>query len=79
MSFGRGLGNGLQKFGYLPEDTTDFLFAIVSEELGLIGVLIVVSAYAGIAWTGTSIAMRERSMMLKLMTLGSSRRSRFRH
>lgn len=68
--FGRGLGNGLQKFGYLPEDTTDFLFAIVSEELGLIGVLIVVCAYAGIAWTGTSIAMRERSMMLKLTVLG---------
>ncbi len=68
--FGRGLGNGLQKFGYLPEDTTDFLFAIVSEELGLIGVLIVVLSYAGIVWTGTSIAMRERSMMLKLTVLG---------
>lgn len=68
--FGRGLGNGLQKFGYLPEDTTDFLFAIVSEELGLVGVLIVVSAYAGITWTGTGIAMRERSMMLRLITLG---------
>jgi|GEM_PF-574315 len=68
--FGRGLGNGLQKFGYLPEDTTDFLFAIVSEELGLVGVLIVISAYAGLAWTGTSIAMRERSMMLRLITLG---------
>ena len=68
--FGRGLGNGLQKFGYLPEDTTDFLFAIVSEELGIFGALIVVCAYAGIAWCGTSIAMRERSMMLKLITLG---------
>jgi len=68
--FGRGLGNGLQKFGYLPEDTTDFLFAIVSEELGLVGVLIVVCAYAGIAWTGTNIAIREHSMMLKLTTLG---------
>jgi cell division protein FtsW len=68
--FGRGLGNGLQKFGYLPEDTTDFLFAIVSEELGLVGVLIVILSYAGIAWTGTSIAMRERSMMLKLTVLG---------
>lgn len=68
--FGRGLGNGLQKFGYLPEDTTDFLFAIVSEELGIIGVLIVICAYAGIVWSGTSIAMREKSMMLKLTTLG---------
>ncbi|MDF1810276.1 MAG: putative peptidoglycan glycosyltransferase FtsW [Phycisphaerales bacterium] len=68
--FGRGLGNGLQKFGYLPEDTTDFLFAIVSEELGIVGVIIVISAFAGIAWCGTSIAIRERSMILKLMVLG---------
>ena len=68
--FGRGLGNGLQKFGYLPEDTTDFLFAIVAEELGIVGVLIVISAYAGIVWCGTSIALREKSMMLKLVVLG---------
>ena len=32
---GRGLGNGLQKFGYLPEDTTDFVFAVICEELGV--------------------------------------------
>ena len=68
--FGRGLGNGLQKFGYLPEDTTDFLFAVVCEELGLIGAFIVICAYAGIVWTGTSIAMRERSKMLQLIVLG---------
>lgn len=68
--FGRGLGNGLQKFGYLPEDTTDFLFAVVCEELGLIGAVIVVSAYAGIVWSGTSIAMRERSKPLQLIVLG---------
>ena len=68
--FGRGLGHGLQKFGYLPEDTTDFLFAVVCEELGLVGAVIVMCAYAGLVWTGTSIAMREKSMMLKLMVLG---------
>ncbi len=68
--FGRGLGNGLQKFGYLPEDTTDFLFAVVCEELGLIGAIIVISAYAGIVWTGTNIAMRERSKALQLIVLG---------
>jgi cell division protein FtsW len=68
--FGRGLGNGLQKFGYLPEDTTDFLFAVVCEELGLIGAIIVISAYAGIVWTGTSIAIRERCKPLQLIVLG---------
>ena len=31
---GRGLGNGVQKLGYLPEDTTDFIFAVIAEELG---------------------------------------------
>ncbi len=68
--FGRGLGNGLQKFGYLPEDTTDFLFAVVCEELGLIGAIIVISAYVGIIWSGTGIAMRERSKPLQLIVLG---------
>lgn len=68
--FGRGLGHGLQKFGYLPEDTTDFLFAIVCEELGLAGALMVLFLYALLAWFGTSIAARERTLTLKLLALG---------
>ena len=40
---GRGLGNGLQKFGYLPEDTTDFIFAIICEELGIVGATVVIA------------------------------------
>ena len=39
---GRGLGNGVQKFGYLPEDTTDFIFAVIAEEMGLAGTMLVV-------------------------------------
>ena len=68
--FGRGLGNGLQKFGYLPEDTTDFLFAVICEELGFAGALIVVLLYLTIAWTGLSIARDEPSPTLRLVTLG---------
>lgn len=68
--FGRGLGHGLQKFGYLPEDTTDFLFAIVCEELGLAGALMVLFLYALLAWFGTSIAAREKNLTLKLLALG---------
>ena len=68
--FGRGLGNGLQKFGYLPEDTTDFLFAVICEELGFVGALIVVSLYGAILWVGLDIARRESSRMLRLMVLG---------
>lgn len=39
---GRGLGNGVQKLGYLPEDTTDFIFAVIAEELGLMGCMLVI-------------------------------------
>ncbi len=45
---GRGLGNGIQKLGYLPEDTTDFVFAVVCEELGFFGAMTVVLMYLGI-------------------------------
>lgn len=45
---GRGLGNGIQKLGYLPEDTTDFVFAVVCEELGFFGAMVVVLMYLGI-------------------------------
>ena len=41
--FGRGLGNGIQKLGYLPEDTTDFIFAVICEELGLFGALLTIA------------------------------------
>ncbi|WP_254263191.1 FtsW/RodA/SpoVE family cell cycle protein [Gemella haemolysans] len=41
--FGRGLGNSIQKLGYLPEAHTDFILAIIAEELGFIGVLFVVT------------------------------------
>ena len=68
--FGRGLGNGLQKFGYLPEDTTDFLFAVICEEMGFVGALIVVCLYAGILWAGLDIAKREPSRLLRLVVLG---------
>lgn len=45
---GRGLGNGIQKLGYLPEDTTDFVFSVVCEELGFLGALLVVTLFLGV-------------------------------
>lgn len=68
--FGRGLGFGLQKFGYLPEDRTDFLFAVITEELGIAGALVVCSLYAALIWSGYAIVKREREEMLKLAGLG---------
>lgn len=45
---GRGLGNGVQKLDYLPEDTTDFIFAVICEELGFFGAALVVLMFLGI-------------------------------
>jgi hypothetical protein len=68
--FGRGLGHGLQKFGYLPEDTTDFLFAIVCEELGVFGAALVIFLYGALLWCILSVIKREPSRFLKLVALG---------
>lgn len=68
--FGRGLGYGLQKYGYLPEDTTDFLFAVICEELGIAGAAVVMALYAALLWAGLAIVRRQQSPMLKLIALG---------
>lgn len=68
--FGRGLGHGLQKFGYLPEVKTDFIFAVICEELGVAGAAVVLALYGGILWAGFSILRGERSPMLRLVALG---------
>ncbi|MBL9031349.1 MAG: FtsW/RodA/SpoVE family cell cycle protein [Phycisphaerae bacterium] len=68
--FGRGLGFGLQKFGYLPEDTTDFLFAIICEELGIAGAAVVVSLYVALLVASVLIIRRQPSLLLKLAALG---------
>ncbi len=67
---GRGLGNSIQKFGYLPEDTTDFIFAIISEELGLIGVTVVVCLYGAMLLCGLSVITRVGHPFGKLLGLG---------
>lgn len=50
--FGLGLGDGVQKLLYLPEAHTDFLFAVLAEELGLIGILLVLALYTVLVWRG---------------------------
>jgi len=68
--FGRGLGNGIQKFGYLPEDTTDFIFAVICEELGLAGAAVVVGGYLVILWVGLGIVRECRDTFGRLLGLG---------
>jgi len=60
--FGTGLGGSVQKLFYLPESHTDFLFAVLSEELGFVGILIVVMLYAIVFFRSFRIAAQaERS------------------
>jgi len=67
---GVGLGNSLQKYAYLPENTTDSIFAIIGEELGFIGAAILIGIFIIIAWRGFVIAIRTKDMFGKLLAGG---------
>jgi cell division protein FtsW len=58
--FGRGLGQGYQKLFFLPEAHTDFILAIIGEELGLVGVLAVLLAFSIFVWRGLRASARAR-------------------
>jgi cell division protein FtsW len=57
-TWGRGLGEGRQKLGFLPENHTDFIFATVGEELGFVGIVIVIALTTLLVWRGLSVARR---------------------
>jgi cell division protein FtsW len=59
--FGRGLGNGTGKWGFVPEADDDFLFSIIGEELGLIGTGLVVVLYALFLWHGLRLLLGVKS------------------
>jgi cell division protein FtsW len=67
---GRGLGNGLQKFGYLPEDTTDFIFPVICEELGVAGAVLVIGLYVALMWVGLGIVRDCRHPFGRLLGFG---------
>ena len=64
--FGVGLGAGKMKFGWVPNATTDFIFAIIGEELGLVGTLCVSLLYGGLAFAGLRIARRVPDTFMRL-------------
>jgi cell division protein FtsW len=68
--FGVGLGNSVQKFGFLPEQTTDMITGIIGEELGLIGLLVLLSLYAALAWACFRIALNSKDLFGKLLATG---------
>jgi cell division protein FtsW len=64
--WGVGLGSSRQKWGYLPEAHTDFIFAIIGEELGLVGTIAVLILFAVLAYSGIRVAQRSRDMFSRL-------------
>lgn len=71
-SLGVGVGDGRQKLGFLPEAHTDFILSGVAEELGLVGVLLVLGAFAALAVVGTRIARRSPDRFAALVAFGAT-------
>ena len=67
---GLGFGEGQQKYGFLPEAHNDFIFAMIGEEWGFVGVLLVVLAYTGLILVGFRIARRARDLMGEFLAIG---------
>ena len=68
--FGRGLMAGVQKLFYLPYPHTDFIYAVIGEELGLVGATIVLACFCVIAWRGLRTAMRAPDRFGAFLALG---------
>lgn len=67
---GRGIGQSRQKYLWVPEPHNDFIFAIVCEELGLIGALVIILLFCLLVWRGFSIAMRAKDKFGSLLAIG---------
>lgn len=68
--FGVGLGQSKQKYLYIPEPHNDFIFAIIAEELGFIGCLVVISLFAVFIWRGILTAMKAPDSFGSLLAVG---------
>jgi len=68
--FGRGLGEGRQKLLFLPERHSDFIYAVIGEELGLAGALAVIVLFLIILWRGVRIALASGDMFSRMLAFG---------
>lgn len=68
--WGVGLGSGLQKYGYLPEAHTDFIFAVLCEELGVLGAGLVIALFCAFIWVGMHISLRAATRFEQLLGFG---------
>lgn len=67
---GVGFGKSLQKYFYLPEPQTDFIFAILGEELGFIGGILVLGLFALLFWRGIKVALEAPDLFGRFLALG---------
>ncbi len=68
--FGKGISASQQKWGSLPEAHTDFIFAVLGEELGLVGTLLVLALFLTIAYAGIRVAVRTEDPFVRYMAAG---------
>ncbi len=68
--FGKGISASQQKWGSLPEAHTDFIFAVLGEELGLVGTLLVLALFLTIAYAGIRVALRTEEPFVRYMAAG---------
>ena len=68
--FGKGISASAQKWGSLPEAHTDFIFAVLGEELGLVGTLLVLALFLTIAYAGFRVALRTKDPFVRYMAAG---------
>jgi cell division protein FtsW len=67
---GRGIGNGWMKMGYVPEPNNDFVFAIIGEELGLLGSVLVLALFTVFGWAGIRLVLRMQDPFLRYLVFG---------
>ena len=67
---GNGVGGSVTSWGYLPNAHTDFVFAVIAGNLGLVGALVVLAGFAAFGWAGFRIAAREKDPFARLLAVG---------
>ncbi|MFJ7726609.1 putative lipid II flippase FtsW [Neobacillus sp. NPDC097160] len=67
---GKGFGHSVEKLGYLPEAHTDFIMAVIVEELGVFGLLFIIFSYLFIMYRGVRIALKAKNSFAKLLAIG---------
>jgi len=68
--FGRGIGKSMQKFFYIPEPYNDFIFSVMAEELGFIGVIVVIALFCVLIWRGVRVSVMAADRFGSLLAIG---------